>query len=50
MNVPSIRFLEEDLTLFCEASGDRNPLHLEEDYASKTAYGQRVVYGVLGAI
>jgi NAD(P)-dependent dehydrogenase (short-subunit alcohol dehydrogenase family) len=50
MNVQTIRFLEEDLKLFCEASGDRNPLHLAEEYASKTAYGQRVVYGVLGAV
>jgi NAD(P)-dependent dehydrogenase (short-subunit alcohol dehydrogenase family) len=50
INARAIRFLEEDLTLFCEASGDRNPLHLSEDYASRTAYGQRVVYGVLGAI
>ncbi len=50
MNAPIIRFSEEDLTLFCAASGDRNPLHLMEDYASRTAYGQRVVYGVLGVM
>jgi NAD(P)-dependent dehydrogenase (short-subunit alcohol dehydrogenase family) len=50
MNARTIRFREEDLTLFCQASGDRNPLHLVEDYASRTAYGQRVVYGVLGAV
>jgi NAD(P)-dependent dehydrogenase (short-subunit alcohol dehydrogenase family) len=50
MNASTIRFREEDLALFCQASGDRNPLHLKEDYASRTAYGQRVVYGVLGAV
>jgi NAD(P)-dependent dehydrogenase (short-subunit alcohol dehydrogenase family) len=50
MSAGSICFSEEDLQLFCEASGDRNPLHLEAGYASKTAYGQRVVFGALGAV
>src|SRR5437764_12126945 len=43
-------FSEQDLELFRDASGDRNPLHLDPGYASRTPYGQRVVYGVLGAI
>src|SRR5947209_9223286 len=46
----SVRFQEEDLTLFCAASGDRNPLHLSSEYASRTPYGQRVVFGALGAL
>jgi NAD(P)-dependent dehydrogenase (short-subunit alcohol dehydrogenase family) len=46
----AVRFSEQDLDLFRDASGDRNPLHLSADYASRTPYGQRVVYGVLGAI
>ncbi|MBV8706929.1 MAG: SDR family NAD(P)-dependent oxidoreductase [Acidobacteriaceae bacterium] len=50
MNKGTILFSQEDLTLFCQASGDRNPLHLEKKYASQTAYGQQVVYGVLGAV
>lgn len=50
MNDGTILFSQEDLTLFCEASGDRNPLHLEREYASQTAYGQQVVYGALGAV
>ncbi len=50
MNSRRILFSPEDLKTFREASGDRNPLHLDEKYASKTAYGQRVVYGALGAI
>ncbi len=45
-----IRFSEEDLTLFSEASGDRNPLHMSALYASRTAYGQQVVFGALGAL
>ena len=50
MNDGAILFSQEDLTLFCQASGDRNPLHLEKEYASRTAYGQQVVYGALGAV
>jgi NAD(P)-dependent dehydrogenase (short-subunit alcohol dehydrogenase family) len=45
-----VRFSEEDTRLFSEASGDRNPLHVSMEYASRTAYGERVVFGVLGAI
>src|SRR5437763_16398789 len=46
----TIRFSDRDLELFRDASGDRNPLHLSADYASRTPYGQRVVSGALGAI
>ncbi len=46
----SLRFDEEDLRLFSAASGDRNPLHLSASYASRTAYGQQVVFGALGAL
>ncbi len=45
-----IRFSEQDLALFSEASGDRNPLHMSAPYASRTAYGQQVVFGALGAL
>jgi NAD(P)-dependent dehydrogenase (short-subunit alcohol dehydrogenase family) len=45
-----IRFSDEDLTLFSIASGDKNPLHLSMEYASHSAFGERVVFGALGAI
>jgi NAD(P)-dependent dehydrogenase (short-subunit alcohol dehydrogenase family)/acyl dehydratase len=45
-----ISFTAEDLALFSDASGDRNPLHLSDEYARRTPYGQRVVYGCLGAM
>ena len=47
---PSVSFTEEDVAVFSNASGDRNPLHLSHDYARRTPYGQPVVYGCLGAI
>ncbi len=45
-----VRFAPEDLDLFRDASGDRNPIHCSADYASRTAYGERLIYGALGAI
>jgi NAD(P)-dependent dehydrogenase (short-subunit alcohol dehydrogenase family) len=45
-----VRFSAGDLELFAGASYDRNPLHLLPDYARRTPYGQRVVYGILGAL
>ena len=46
----AISFTEQDLAAFSDASGDRNPLHLSLEYARRTAYGQPVVFGCLGAI
>ncbi len=43
-----IRFREEQLQLFAAASLDFNPLHLSREYARTTAFGERVVYGMLG--
>lgn len=40
---------ERDITLFAQASGDTNPLHLNEDYAKKTIFGQRIAHGMLSA-
>jgi len=40
---------EDDITKFAEVSGDYNPLHMDEEYASKTAFGQRIAHGALTA-
>ena len=40
---------EDDITKFAEVSGDYNPLHMDEDYASKTPFGQRIAHGALTA-
>lgn len=47
---PFVSFAKDDVALFSDASGDRNPLHLSPDYARGTPYGQPVVFGCLGAI
>jgi NAD(P)-dependent dehydrogenase (short-subunit alcohol dehydrogenase family)/acyl dehydratase len=35
----------EDIAAFAHLSGDENPLHLSEEYASQTNYGRRIVHG-----
>jgi len=43
-------FSEEDLLEFAEASGDRNPMHLDDGFARRTPFGGRIVYGSLLAL
>jgi acyl dehydratase len=39
---------EEAVFAFADVSGDRNPLHLDPEYARAGAFGERVAHGVLG--
>jgi len=43
----SKRFTYEDVKLFSEISMDKNPIHLDEEYASKSPFGNRLVHGFL---
>ena len=45
-----IFFTEKQVALFSRASGDVNPLHVSRQYASKTSFGQPVVFGCLAAL
>ncbi|MBI5763786.1 MAG: MaoC family dehydratase [Planctomycetes bacterium] len=40
---------EKDVFAFADASGDFNPLHIDEEYAKKSRFGQRVAHGILMA-
>jgi len=40
-------FTVEDVERFAEVSTDRNPIHLDEEYAAKTIFRQRIVHGML---
>ena len=40
---------DEDITKFAEVSGDYNPLHMDDEYAAQTPFGQRIAHGALTA-
>jgi len=40
---------EEDVETFAEASGDTNRLHLDDEYATGTRFGERIAHGTLVA-
>lgn len=40
-------FSHEDVESFSRLSGDINPIHLDDDYAKGTIFGQRIVHGAL---
>ncbi len=38
---------EQDIELFGQATGDRNPVHFDEEFAKKTVFRGRVAHGAL---
>src|SRR6187549_3117265 len=42
-----MQFLLEDVLRFAAWSADRNPLHVDPDFARQTHFGRQVVHGVL---
>ncbi|MEK7286955.1 MAG: 3-hydroxyacyl-CoA dehydrogenase family protein [Elusimicrobiota bacterium] len=40
---------EQHIRLFAKASGDRNPFHLDDDYARRSRFGARIAHGILTA-
>ena len=40
---------EADLLMFAGVSGDTNPIHLDEDFASRTMFESRIAHGMLTA-
>jgi len=45
----SRKITEEDINNFAQATGDLNPLHLDEDYAKGTVFQGRIAHGMLVA-
>lgn len=37
----------EDVNAFAELSGDKSPLHTDDEYAATTKFGKRLVHGML---
>jgi 3-hydroxybutyryl-CoA dehydratase len=40
---------DDDIRAFADASGDHNPLHLDEEFARHTRFGRRIAHGMLSA-
>lgn len=40
---------EDDIRSFADATGDRNPLHLDEEFAKQTRFGRCIAHGMLSA-
>jgi len=42
-------FSQNQVAEFAKVTGDDNPVHLDADYAAKTAFKRPIVHGMLGA-
>ena len=40
---------QNQVLIFAEITGDNNPIHLDDDYASKSIFKQKIIHGFLGA-
>ena len=40
-------FSDQDVRTFAEITGDKNPIHLDDEYASTTQFEKRLVHGIL---
>lgn len=41
--------LDEDIQAFAKMSGDYNPIHMNDEYAKTTQFGQRIAHGMISA-
>ena len=40
---------DDDIRAFANATGDHNPLHLDEEFAKQTRFEKRIAHGMLSA-
>ena len=43
------RFSQDDVIAFANATGDKNPVHIDADYAAKTQFKLSIMHGMLSA-
>lgn len=42
-------YTQNDVNTFADISGDKNPIHLDENFAVNSIFGKRIIHGYLGA-
>lgn len=47
--VEPIRYTQDQVNAFAEITGDKNPLHLDADFAKDSVFGQRIIHGMLSS-
>ncbi|WP_445373515.1 MaoC family dehydratase [Photorhabdus tasmaniensis] len=40
---------DSDIKIYAGISGDRNPVHMDEQYAKESRFGQRIAHGMLSS-
>jgi len=45
----SFSFCQEEINKFAELTGDKNPIHINEEVAKSSIFGKRIMHGFLGA-
>ncbi|MCL4134346.1 UNVERIFIED_CONTAM: hypothetical protein GTU68_059333 [Idotea baltica] len=45
----TFQYTQADVEIFAEVSNDKNPIHLDEEYAAQTSFGKRIIHGMLSA-
>lgn len=43
------KITSEDIMLFASISGDKNPIHTDDEYAKNTRYKKRIAHGLMSA-
>ena len=42
-----VTYTQEGVIAFAEITGDKNPIHLDPEFAAKTPFGRPIVHGFL---
>tara|TARA_B100000686_G_C16759292_1_gene957603 strand:- start:1798 stop:2190 length:393 start_codon:yes stop_codon:yes gene_type:complete len=47
LNPYSMKVTQNDVIMYSEASGDKNPIHINQNFASKSMFKQTIAHGMM---